>query len=212
MSQLCGTTASTASSSLATDASVGPASVIVGNLVQGNRLAAAQGRDLGFTEDNKVRNSPKFNFNGFLIFKINSASTNHGSPSMARKFITRSCPLHAPKCERCCSKDFNMLGASQASWKGCCVASRTKIKSRRSRWWVTSFLNLKFSLNFPLFSSNFPTWFGSHRSLLRLPLHRRRSRSHSSASRSKSHHNTANRSYDRRRLQVHHDPLHPECH
>lgn len=53
MSQLCGT--STASSSLATDASVGPASVIVGNLVQGNRLAAAQGRDLGFTDDNKVR-------------------------------------------------------------------------------------------------------------------------------------------------------------
>ncbi|KAL7012146.1 hypothetical protein ACKWTF_014657 [Chironomus riparius] len=35
------------------DASVGPASVIVGNLVQGNRLAAAQGRDLGFTDDNK---------------------------------------------------------------------------------------------------------------------------------------------------------------
>jgi hypothetical protein len=27
---------------------------MVGNLVQGNRLAAAQGRDLGFTDDNKV--------------------------------------------------------------------------------------------------------------------------------------------------------------
>lgn len=26
---------------------------MVGNLVQGNRLAAAQGRDLGFTEDNE---------------------------------------------------------------------------------------------------------------------------------------------------------------
>lgn len=67
MSQLCGTTASTASSSLATDASVGPASVIVGNLVQGNRLAAAQGRDLGFTDDNKVIKQ----FNGFKIFKFN---------------------------------------------------------------------------------------------------------------------------------------------
>lgn len=67
MSQLCGTTASTASSSLATDASVGPASVIVGNLVQGNRLAAAQGRDLGFTDDNKVIQR----FNGFKIFKFN---------------------------------------------------------------------------------------------------------------------------------------------
>lgn len=47
--QLCGT--STASSSA--DTSVGPASVMVGNLVQGNRLAAAQGRDLGFTDDNE---------------------------------------------------------------------------------------------------------------------------------------------------------------
>jgi hypothetical protein len=30
---------------------VGPASVIVGNLVQGNRLASAQGRDMGFNDD-----------------------------------------------------------------------------------------------------------------------------------------------------------------
>lgn len=30
---------------------VGPASVIVGNLVQGNRLAAAHGRDMGHTDD-----------------------------------------------------------------------------------------------------------------------------------------------------------------
>lgn len=30
---------------------VGPASVIVGNLVQGNRLASAQGRDMGLLED-----------------------------------------------------------------------------------------------------------------------------------------------------------------
>lgn len=30
---------------------VGPASVIVGNLVQGNRLASAQGRDMGLTDD-----------------------------------------------------------------------------------------------------------------------------------------------------------------
>jgi hypothetical protein len=49
--QLCGTSTSTSNSA---DASVGPASVMVGNLVQGNRLAAAQGRDLGFTDDNKV--------------------------------------------------------------------------------------------------------------------------------------------------------------
>lgn len=30
---------------------VGPASVIVGNLVQGNRLASAQGRDMGYSDD-----------------------------------------------------------------------------------------------------------------------------------------------------------------
>jgi len=50
MLQLCGTS-TTASSSA--DNSVGPASVMVGNLVQGNRLAAAQGRDLGFMDDNE---------------------------------------------------------------------------------------------------------------------------------------------------------------
>lgn len=40
-----------------TDTSVGPASVMVGNLVQGNRLAIAQGRDIGLSEENerKVR-------------------------------------------------------------------------------------------------------------------------------------------------------------
>ncbi|XP_037031686.1 disco-interacting protein 2 isoform X13 [Bradysia coprophila] len=35
------------------DTSVGPASVMVGNLVQGNRLAVAHGRDIGFSEDNE---------------------------------------------------------------------------------------------------------------------------------------------------------------
>jgi hypothetical protein len=50
--QLCVT--STIATSSSADTSVGPASVMVGNLVQGNRLAAAQGRDLGFTDDNKV--------------------------------------------------------------------------------------------------------------------------------------------------------------
>ncbi|XP_055385634.1 disco-interacting protein 2 isoform X9 [Condylostylus longicornis] len=35
------------------DTSVGPASVMVGNLVQGNRLAVAQGRDIGLSEDSE---------------------------------------------------------------------------------------------------------------------------------------------------------------
>ena len=34
---------------------VGPASVMVGNLVQGNRLAMAQGRDLGLVDDEDMR-------------------------------------------------------------------------------------------------------------------------------------------------------------
>lgn len=47
----------TSSSGCVADTSVGPASVMVGNLVQGNRLAAAQGRDLGLADDadRKVR-------------------------------------------------------------------------------------------------------------------------------------------------------------
>ncbi|GAB0087700.1 Disco-interacting protein 2 [Sergentomyia squamirostris] len=44
---LCGS-----SSGCVTDTSVGPASVMVGNLVQGNRLAVAQGRDIGLSDDN----------------------------------------------------------------------------------------------------------------------------------------------------------------
>ncbi|XP_055705773.1 disco-interacting protein 2 isoform X5 [Phlebotomus papatasi] len=41
------------SSGCVTDTSVGPASVMVGNLVQGNRLAVAQGRDIGLSDDNE---------------------------------------------------------------------------------------------------------------------------------------------------------------
>ncbi len=36
-----------------TPPSIGPASVIVGNLVQGNRLAAAYGRDIGGLEEDE---------------------------------------------------------------------------------------------------------------------------------------------------------------
>lgn len=44
-------------------ADVGPASVMVGNIVQGNRLASAQGRDMGVLDEDsdnakKVRYSP----------------------------------------------------------------------------------------------------------------------------------------------------------
>lgn len=44
-------------------ADVGPASVMVGNIVQGNRLASAQGRDMGVLDEDsdnakKVRKSP----------------------------------------------------------------------------------------------------------------------------------------------------------
>lgn len=37
------------------DTSIGPASVMVGNLVQGNRLAVATGRELNLCEDNERR-------------------------------------------------------------------------------------------------------------------------------------------------------------
>ncbi|KAK9688277.1 AMP-binding enzyme [Popillia japonica] len=41
---------------------VGPASVIVGNLVQGNRLASAQGRDMGLARDEENEDSRKNSF------------------------------------------------------------------------------------------------------------------------------------------------------
>ncbi|GJQ78698.1 DIP2 [Trypoxylus dichotomus] len=41
---------------------VGPASVIVGNLVQGNRLASAQGRDMGFAREEENEESRKNQF------------------------------------------------------------------------------------------------------------------------------------------------------
>lgn len=40
---------------------VGPASVIVGNLVQGNRLASAQGREVGGLLDEESDSSKKVN-------------------------------------------------------------------------------------------------------------------------------------------------------
>lgn len=68
--QLSGTSNSASNSA---DASVGPASVMVGNLVQGNRLAAAQGRDLGFSDDNKVFNRTNLfiHWNNFSFYSIN---------------------------------------------------------------------------------------------------------------------------------------------
>lgn len=53
------------SSGCITETSVGPASVMVGNLVQGNRLAIAQGRDVGFSDDTERKVSI---FLFFLIF------------------------------------------------------------------------------------------------------------------------------------------------
>ena len=49
------TTTSSSSGCGITDTSVGPASVMVGNLVQGNRLAVAQGRDIGLSEDSEKK-------------------------------------------------------------------------------------------------------------------------------------------------------------
>lgn len=60
------------SSGCVTDTSVGPASVMVGNLVQGNRLAVAQGRDIGFSDDGERKVSA---VNKFQLF--NSLSLTH---------------------------------------------------------------------------------------------------------------------------------------
>ena len=49
---------------------VGPASVIVGNLVQGNRLASAQGRDIGMSWDEDNDDSKKVKMQFFLILHV----------------------------------------------------------------------------------------------------------------------------------------------
>jgi hypothetical protein len=59
-------------SGVLTDASVGPASVMVGNLVQGNRLAAAQGRDIGLADDNERKVNFFFFFDPFNRFSLPS--------------------------------------------------------------------------------------------------------------------------------------------
>uniref|UniRef100_W4VRI2 Putative amp-binding protein n=1 Tax=Corethrella appendiculata TaxID=1370023 RepID=W4VRI2_9DIPT len=52
------------------DTSVGPASVMVGNLVQGNRLASAQGRDIGLADDNERKHQL---ITGVLRWRANSS-------------------------------------------------------------------------------------------------------------------------------------------
>ncbi|XP_055854107.1 disco-interacting protein 2 isoform X9 [Episyrphus balteatus] len=64
------TTSSSLSGCGITDTSVGPASVMVGNLVQGNRLAMAQGRDIGLSEDSERKHQL---ITGVLRWRANSA-------------------------------------------------------------------------------------------------------------------------------------------
>lgn len=49
---------------------VGPASVIVGNLVQGNRLASAQGRDMGYTDDSDAARKVLLNTMFLIIIQL----------------------------------------------------------------------------------------------------------------------------------------------
>lgn len=72
--QISGTTPSSSTSinTAGTDASVGPASVMVGNLVQGNRLASAQGRDIGLADDNERKVSRFYWF--FDIYNSNTVT------------------------------------------------------------------------------------------------------------------------------------------
>lgn len=82
---------------------------MVGNLVQGNRLAAAQGRDLGFTDDNKVFILNRYKVWEVLQSLIVLASIDYRSSTMARQFIARSRALHASQFKRCHRKDFNVF-------------------------------------------------------------------------------------------------------
>ncbi len=65
------------------DTDIGPASVMVGNIVQGNRLAAAQGRELRFGDDeanpaNKVtRHRLSAASDWLCLIAFNHASSAH---------------------------------------------------------------------------------------------------------------------------------------
>lgn len=48
---------------------VGPASVMVGNIVQGNRLASAQGRDMGVLDEDSDNAKKVCEFEKKLLFK-----------------------------------------------------------------------------------------------------------------------------------------------
>lgn len=69
----------------------GPASVIVGNLVQGNRLAAARGRDVGSLEDEMGGTGGMMMGGGVL----NESSMGGGSGGRKYHFISEILRLRA---------------------------------------------------------------------------------------------------------------------
>lgn len=55
---------------------IGPASVMVGNIVQGNRLASAQGRDIGLIEDDSDT-SRKYQFISEILKWRSHSTADH---------------------------------------------------------------------------------------------------------------------------------------
>lgn len=77
---------------------MGPASVMVGNLVQGNRLAVAHGRDIGFSEDNERKVRQNCSSVCYLIDVVYFPASNHNwSAAMESKYISRSCVVYIVK-------------------------------------------------------------------------------------------------------------------
>ena len=84
---------------------VGPASVMVGNLVQGNRLASAQGRDLGLLDEDDISRRvsylfPELNDIPFFNFFCSAPSVHCRNPEVESFDHGKPRDFGALECER----------------------------------------------------------------------------------------------------------------
>lgn len=68
---------------------IGPASVMVGNIVQGNRLASAQGRDIGLVDDDSD-SSRKYQFISEILKWRSQTTADHVIYTLLNSKVTHS--------------------------------------------------------------------------------------------------------------------------
>ena len=176
---------------------VGPASVIVGNLVQGNRLAAAAGRDIGGLEDETGDvggGGKKYQFIAEILrWRAQVTSSTHSIISYSCQRSSGNCrpqPVHPSEQSRSLQPESNLQPAAQESGEDCLPPAGER-SAKHGRPCCT----------------DLPTRGRPHLLFLWLPLCRRRTCHHTTTSSSKPTDNTANSQDDRGRLKVCRHPL-----